>query len=325
MDWVAGLVPGGKDNFNACLFIVERYSKSIRCLPGHKQETAMDTFLLFWNNIISTCEIAQIIISDRNPTFTTKLWTNLYDMHGTELAFSTAYHPQNDALAERMIQTMEDIIRRLFAYGMEYKDHEGYTHAWVNRLPEVQPAYNTNQHSTTGKSFSLVEKGGNTLLPVDHLKRNLLTIHPTAKDFHDICKRACDTAPKCIAEATEYNKQRENAVEVILREEFSRKHPVFPSNLVKPYFQTGADKLPSRIKTYTPQEIVEVEDSPGPVKKIINTRKIRLNGKNKRQYSVSFKNQKADKDKWLGEDSIPDANLHLRIFRPFRSAKKSHQ
>ncbi|MBW0503012.1 hypothetical protein O181_042727 [Austropuccinia psidii MF-1] len=36
--------------------------------------------------------------------------------------------PDNIFSAERMIQTMEDIIRSLCAYGMEYKDHEGYTH-----------------------------------------------------------------------------------------------------------------------------------------------------------------------------------------------------
>ncbi|MBW0582799.1 hypothetical protein O181_122514 [Austropuccinia psidii MF-1] len=55
---------------------------------------------------------------------------------------------------------------------------------------------------------ALVERGWNPLFPVDHLKKNLLTIHPTAKDFHDMWKRACDTAAKCIAEAKEYNKQR---------------------------------------------------------------------------------------------------------------------
>ncbi|MBW0483421.1 hypothetical protein O181_023136 [Austropuccinia psidii MF-1] len=58
-----------------------------------------------------------------------------------------------------------------------------------------------------------------------------------------------------------------NAVEVRLTEEFSRKHPVFPVSLVKRYFQTGEDRFPSRNKTQTPQEIVEVEDSIGPVKR----------------------------------------------------------
>ncbi|MBW0504048.1 hypothetical protein O181_043763 [Austropuccinia psidii MF-1] len=72
------------------------------------------------------------------------------------------------------------------------------------------------------------------------------------------------------------------AVEVELTEELSRKHTVFPVSLVKPYFQTEEDKFPCTKKNPTPPEIVEVEDSPGPVKKIIKARKIRLNGKDQR-------------------------------------------
>ncbi|MBW0577685.1 hypothetical protein O181_117400 [Austropuccinia psidii MF-1] len=100
---------------------------------------------------------------------------------------------------------MEDILRRFCAYGMEYKDHEGYTHDWVTLLLEAQLAYNTSQHSTTGKTPALVGKGWNPLLPVDHLKRNLLTTHPTAIDFHYMWKNSFDTAASCIAEAKEYN------------------------------------------------------------------------------------------------------------------------
>ncbi|MBW0563410.1 hypothetical protein O181_103125 [Austropuccinia psidii MF-1] len=88
-----------------------------------------------------------------------EFWTNLYEMLGKKLAFSTAYHPQTDGLVERMIQTMEDILRGFCAYGMEYKDHEGYTHDWGTLLPAVQLYYNTRQHSKTGKTPSLVEKG----------------------------------------------------------------------------------------------------------------------------------------------------------------------
>ncbi|MBW0476809.1 hypothetical protein O181_016524 [Austropuccinia psidii MF-1] len=319
MDWVTGLVPGGKENFNAFLVIVDRYSTSVRCVPCHKEDKEMKTDLLFWNNIISTYGVPKIIISDRDPKFTSEFWTNLYDMLGKKLAFSTAYNSQTDGLAERMIQTMEDILRRLSVYGMEFKDHEGYTHDWVTLLPAVQPAYNTSQHSTTGRSPSLVEKGWNHLMPVDHLNKNLLTIHTKPKDFHDMCNRAFDTSARCIAEAIEYIKQRpftitkligKNSVEVKLTEEFSRKHPVFPVSLVKPYFQTEEDKIPSRKKNPTPPEIVEVEDSPGPAKKIRKARKIRLNGKDQRQYLVRFKNQTADTDNWLAKDSIPNGNLH---------------
>ncbi|MBW0517443.1 hypothetical protein O181_057158 [Austropuccinia psidii MF-1] len=103
---------------------------------------------------------------------------------------------------------MEDILRRFCAYFMQYKDHEGYTNYWVSHLPAVQLAYNTSQHSTTGNTPALVEKGWNPLLPVDNLKKNLLTIDPKARYFHEMWKRACDTAPECIAEAKEYNKRR---------------------------------------------------------------------------------------------------------------------
>ncbi|MBW0469404.1 hypothetical protein O181_009119 [Austropuccinia psidii MF-1] len=201
-------------------------------------------------------------------------------MLGTKIAFSTSYHPQTDGLAERMIQTMKDIIRRFCAYGMEFKDHEGYTHDWVTLLQAVKLAYNTRQHSTTGKSPSLVEKGWNPLFPVDHLKKTILTIPQQAR-----------TSMIC--------------VEGLL----IQKHPVFLVRLCKPYFQTEEDKFPSRKKNLTPPEIVEVEDSPIPVVEIIKDRKIRLNGKDQRQYLVRFKNQTADTDKWLAEDAIPDEYL----------------
>ncbi|MBW0518119.1 hypothetical protein O181_057834 [Austropuccinia psidii MF-1] len=115
-----------------------------------------------------------------------------------------------------------------------------------------------------------------------------------------------------------------NAVEVKLTWEVSRKHPVFPVSLVKPYFQIEEDKFPSRKKNPTPQEKVEVEDSPGPVKKLIKAKKIRLNSKYQRQYLVRFKNQTADKDISLAEEAIPDGNLHLRRFRASRRTEQSH-
>ncbi|MBW0486977.1 hypothetical protein O181_026692 [Austropuccinia psidii MF-1] len=77
MDWVTGIIIGGKENFSYCLVIADRYSKSVRCLPFHKQDTAMDPALLFWNIIISTCEIPKTKISDRDPEFTSEFWSNL--------------------------------------------------------------------------------------------------------------------------------------------------------------------------------------------------------------------------------------------------------
>ncbi|MBW0528704.1 hypothetical protein O181_068419 [Austropuccinia psidii MF-1] len=53
MDQVTGVVPGGRENLNASLIIFDRFSKSVRCLPCHKEDRAMYTALLFWNTIVS--------------------------------------------------------------------------------------------------------------------------------------------------------------------------------------------------------------------------------------------------------------------------------
>ncbi|MBW0474060.1 hypothetical protein O181_013775 [Austropuccinia psidii MF-1] len=134
---------------------------------------------------------------------------------------------------------------------MEYRYHKESTHDWVTLLPAL---YHREITLTGRKRVEPHITCGST-------EENILTVHPTAKDFHNMWKNACDKAANCIAEAKEYNKQRlivENAVEVRLTEEFSRKQPVVPVSLIRPYSQTGEDKFPFRKKTSTPPDIVEV-------------------------------------------------------------------
>ncbi|MBW0567910.1 hypothetical protein O181_107625 [Austropuccinia psidii MF-1] len=100
MDWVTDPRPGGDRGYNACLVIVERFSKTPIFLQCHKDDTAMDTALLIWNRVISWTGIFTNIIGDRDPKFTSALWTNLYQLFGTKLSFSPAYHPQTDGMAE---------------------------------------------------------------------------------------------------------------------------------------------------------------------------------------------------------------------------------
>ncbi|MBW0525131.1 hypothetical protein O181_064846 [Austropuccinia psidii MF-1] len=103
MDWVTALPPSGYKVYNACLVIVDRYSKTPIFLPCHKDDTAMYTALLLWSRVISHKGLFKNIISDRDPKVTSALWTNLHKLFGTKLSFSTAYHPQTDGIAERMI------------------------------------------------------------------------------------------------------------------------------------------------------------------------------------------------------------------------------
>ncbi|MBW0460613.1 hypothetical protein O181_000328 [Austropuccinia psidii MF-1] len=88
----------------------------------------MDTAIIRRNRVISHTGLLQNIISNRDPKFTPALWTNLHNLVGTKLSFLKAYHPQADGLAEFMIHTSEDMIRRFCDYGLELKDTDGFTH-----------------------------------------------------------------------------------------------------------------------------------------------------------------------------------------------------
>ncbi|MBW0575150.1 hypothetical protein O181_114865 [Austropuccinia psidii MF-1] len=128
MDWVTALPPSGDRSYNSCLVIVDQYNKTPIFLPCEKDDTAMDTALLLWSRVISHTGLFKNIISDRDPKLTSAFWTNLERFFGTKLSLSTAYHPQKDGLEERMIQALEDMIRILCAYGLEFKDSDGFTH-----------------------------------------------------------------------------------------------------------------------------------------------------------------------------------------------------
>ncbi|MBW0552792.1 hypothetical protein O181_092507 [Austropuccinia psidii MF-1] len=125
MDWVTALPPGGDRSFNACLALVDRYSKTPMLLPFHKNDTTVDTAIIIWNILISHTGLFQRHLIDRDPKFTSASQTNLHNMFGTKLSFSTAYHPQTNGLAERKIQTFKGMIRKLCTYGLEFWDSDG--------------------------------------------------------------------------------------------------------------------------------------------------------------------------------------------------------
>ncbi|MBW0570357.1 hypothetical protein O181_110072 [Austropuccinia psidii MF-1] len=128
----------GYRSYNACLVIVDRLSKTPIFFPFHKDDTAIDTAFLICNRVLSWTGTFTNIISDRNHKFTSELWKNLHKLFETKLSFSTAYHPQNDGLSERMIQTLEDIVKGICAYVLEFNDCDGFTHDLCTLLPALE-------------------------------------------------------------------------------------------------------------------------------------------------------------------------------------------
>ncbi|MBW0495377.1 hypothetical protein O181_035092 [Austropuccinia psidii MF-1] len=149
MDWVTGLPPG-----------------------------AMDTALLIWNRVVSWTGIFTKVISDRDPKFTSALWTNPHQLFVTKLSFSTAYQPQTDGLSERMIQTLEDM------------------------------AYKTFIHASTNQTPAILEKGKNPKSPPDSLRKDLVEIHPTATSFKGMMDKARKHAVWCMEDSFAYAKDK---------------------------------------------------------------------------------------------------------------------
>ncbi|MBW0593292.1 hypothetical protein O181_133007 [Austropuccinia psidii MF-1] len=168
----------------------------------------MDTALLLWSSVISHTGLFKNIISERYPKFTSALWTNLHRFFGTNLSFSTAYHPQTDGLAERMIQTSEHMIRRFCAYGLEFKDSDGFTHDWCTLIPALELEYKTTVHSSTGQTPAMLEKGCNPRLTADTLRKDLVDIHPKASSFKMTLDKVKYDAKQSIDEAFDYEKQK---------------------------------------------------------------------------------------------------------------------
>ena len=79
-------------------------------------------------------------VCDRDPTFTSRFWTELFRLQGTSFNFSSANLPQTDGQTEVVNRTLEMYLRCLT--GAKPKD-------WVRWIPWAEYCYNTSWHSAT--------------------------------------------------------------------------------------------------------------------------------------------------------------------------------
>ncbi|MBW0538706.1 hypothetical protein O181_078421 [Austropuccinia psidii MF-1] len=82
-----------------------------------------------------------------------------------------------------MIQDLEEMVRRVCAYRWEFKDCDGLTHYWCTLLPAVELSYKTSMNASTNHTSGILEKGWNSRLSRDSLRKDLAEIHPTAASF----------------------------------------------------------------------------------------------------------------------------------------------
>ncbi|KAK8510296.1 hypothetical protein V6N12_073367 [Hibiscus sabdariffa] len=134
MDFVTGL-PLTPSKKNSVWVIVDRFTKCAHFLPVHTTDTADKLAELYIREIVRLHGVPKSIVSDRDSKFTARFWDCLHTALGSQLNFSTSYHPQTDGQSERVIQVLEDMLRCCII------DFQG---SWEKQLPLVEFAYNNS-------------------------------------------------------------------------------------------------------------------------------------------------------------------------------------
>ena len=120
---------------------MDRLIKFAHFLPV-RLDYSMDRLAeLYVSDIVRLHGIPLLIVSDRDPRFTSRFWKELQSAFGTRLNFSTAFHPQTDGQFERVIQVLEDML-----WGCVL-DFSG---SWDRYIPLMEFAYNNSYQSSIG-------------------------------------------------------------------------------------------------------------------------------------------------------------------------------
>ena len=144
------------NGFTAVAVFVDRLTKMVRFAPCRKETNAVEYAKLFFNHVFRSFGCPEAIISDRDPRFLSRFWRELFRMTGTQLRFSTAYHPETDGQSEVTIRTLENFLRPYV---------EDRPENWSELLPQVEFAANNAINVSTGYSPFYLMHGQHPRLP----------------------------------------------------------------------------------------------------------------------------------------------------------------
>lgn len=137
MDFVEGL-PSSHGR-NVIFVVVDRFSMYAHFLALSHPYTAVSVAKLFFDNIFKLHGLPETIVGDRDVTFTSSFWKELFRLQGTQLCFSSSYHPQPDGQTEAVNRVLEMYLRCFTS---------DYPKKWVEWLAWAEFCYNTSFHSS---------------------------------------------------------------------------------------------------------------------------------------------------------------------------------
>ncbi|WVY98895.1 hypothetical protein V8G54_031046 [Vigna mungo] len=139
LDSVTGLPPS--NGYTVLLVVVDRFSKAVHLGALNSGFTAYKVAELFVSMVCKHHGLPKSIVSDRDPVFISRFWSDLLKFSGTLLRMSSSYHPQTDGQTEVMNRTIEQYLRAFV--------HQKPS-LWFKYLPWAEYHYNTSWHFGSG-------------------------------------------------------------------------------------------------------------------------------------------------------------------------------
>jgi hypothetical protein len=95
MDFIT-ILPRTKKQHDSIMVVVVKLTKATHFIPLKTTHKATNVVDIYMKEVAQLHGIPKIIVSDRDPKFTSKFWKGLFKGFKTNMNFNTTYHPESD-------------------------------------------------------------------------------------------------------------------------------------------------------------------------------------------------------------------------------------
>ncbi|EZG42922.1 KRAB-A domain protein, partial [Gregarina niphandrodes] len=107
-----GPYPTSESGMRYVLVITDQFTKWVELIPT-KDQLSLTVVQVFYERIICRHGCPLRVLSDNGPQFRSALVALLCQYFGMQKIFSSAYYPQGDGYAERMMRTLNNSLASL--------------------------------------------------------------------------------------------------------------------------------------------------------------------------------------------------------------------